>query len=111
MADDVHNFEKPSQTLPPELASSGRRCLSLAAEDTSAIAEKVLSVVCRPMRLDGNAMSVSASVGTAVYPDDAGNAESLMRNVDQAMYRAKEDGGARHQSYSDARASARGGAA
>lgn len=81
------------------------------AEDTSEIAEKVLSVVCRPIRLDGKAMNVSASVGTAVYPDDAGNAESLMRNVDQAMYRAKENGGARHQSYSDARASASGGAA
>jgi diguanylate cyclase (GGDEF)-like protein/PAS domain S-box-containing protein len=70
------------------------------AEDTEAIAEKVLETVGQPIRLGGRAMNVSVSVGTAVYPDDGESADALMRNVDLAMYHAKDSGGARHCSYS-----------
>lgn len=36
---------------------------------------------------------VSASIGISVFPEDGGEAETLVRNADSAMYRAIEDGG------------------
>ena len=45
-----------------------------------------------PVNLEGFAGSVGASIGVAVYPDDAPTAETLSTNADLAMYRAKREG-------------------
>jgi len=37
-------------------------------------------------------LSVTLSIGISLYPEDADNAESLVRNADTAMYKAQEDG-------------------
>jgi diguanylate cyclase (GGDEF)-like protein len=37
-------------------------------------------------------VSISASIGVAVYPNDAEDADQLMRYADQAMYKAKQKG-------------------
>ena len=44
---------------------------------------------------EGNAMSLSASAGVAIYPDHAGGAADLVRAADLAMHQAKRRGGAR----------------
>ncbi len=60
------------------------------------IAERISSDlnrrIARPIRLDDATVSISASIGIAVYPDDGSTAEDLMRNADRAMYRVKDSG-------------------
>ena len=46
----------------------------------------------RPLRIDDQTVTISASIGIAVYPDDGATAEALMRNADRAMYRVKDSG-------------------
>jgi EAL domain-containing protein (putative c-di-GMP-specific phosphodiesterase class I) len=46
-----------------------------------------------PFRLGDAELRVGASVGAALYPEDAGDAAGLHRHADSAMYRAKENGG------------------
>ncbi|HEY8566856.1 MAG TPA: EAL domain-containing protein [Beijerinckiaceae bacterium] len=46
----------------------------------------------RPMEINGVTLPVGASIGVAVFPDDAGTAEELLRNADLALYQAKEQG-------------------
>jgi diguanylate cyclase (GGDEF)-like protein/PAS domain S-box-containing protein len=58
----------------------------------SAIAHKILAAAVKPVMVAGQACNVTASVGIALYPADAADEKSLMRNADAAMYRAKELG-------------------
>jgi diguanylate cyclase (GGDEF)-like protein/PAS domain S-box-containing protein len=56
------------------------------------VAEKIRCLIAEPMMLDSHPMSVSASIGIALFPQDAGDFDTLCRAADQAMYRAKQDG-------------------
>lgn len=56
------------------------------------IANKVLSDLAKPIKLNGHVAYISASIGIALYPQDATNASDLLRNADQAMYDAKAKG-------------------
>jgi diguanylate cyclase (GGDEF)-like protein/PAS domain S-box-containing protein len=61
-------------------------------ENLSAIAQKVLAAVARPVQIEGRTLEVTASIGIACYPEDGDDPEILLRNADNAMYRAKELG-------------------
>jgi diguanylate cyclase (GGDEF)-like protein/PAS domain S-box-containing protein len=61
-------------------------------ENLSAIAQKVLAVVAHPVHIEGRTLEVTASIGIACYPEDGNDPEILLRNADNAMYRAKELG-------------------
>jgi len=56
------------------------------------IAKRVLDACRRPWPIDDHEFRVTASIGIAVYPADAEDAEGLIRNADAAMYRAKQQG-------------------
>jgi len=56
------------------------------------LAEKIRMAVREPMVVEGHALSVSCSLGVAVYPDDGTDEISLAKRADEAMYRAKERG-------------------
>ena len=71
-----------------------------AAEDIGAVAQKIIQTLTDPFLTEGNALIVSASIGISVYPDDAMDGETLMRNADMAMYFAKEHGRNNYQFYS-----------
>lgn len=60
--------------------------------DASAVAEKVLAACSQAVGVDTSALTISFSIGISVYPDDAIDAESLLRNADTAMYEAKMQG-------------------
>ena len=62
------------------------------AEDISVIAQKLLTSVARPLQVEGRALQITASIGIGTYPADGEDAETLLRNSDTAMYRAKEVG-------------------
>jgi diguanylate cyclase (GGDEF)-like protein len=60
-------------------------------DDASAVAEKVLAVLRRPVEIDGRVLSISASVGVTIA--NAGDdPETLLNHADAAMYRAKSGG-------------------
>jgi len=56
------------------------------------VASRILTAVSEPFILEGREVSVTASIGLATYPDDGGDAQTLMRNADIAMYQAKSMG-------------------
>jgi len=63
------------------------------------VAEKLLAAFADPFQLDGRTVFVTASIGMALYPDHGFGADTLLRNADVAMYRAKERGRNNHQWY------------
>lgn len=63
------------------------------------IVQSMLTLLNRPFALDGAQPSISASVGIALYPADAGGADELLRAADQAMYAAKQSGRNRYSYY------------
>ena len=72
------------------------------AVDAAKVAKKVLDVVRMPFELDGRELFVTSSLGISLYPDDGRDAETLVKNADAAMYRAKEQGRDLYQLYTPA---------
>jgi diguanylate cyclase (GGDEF)-like protein len=62
------------------------------AELALALAEKVREAVRQPYMVEARKLSVSCSIGVAIYPDDGTDEITLSKLADEAMYRAKEDG-------------------
>lgn len=65
------------------------------------ILQRILESIAQPVVLSGGEYSVSTSIGFAVYPRDGTTPMELMRNADEAMYRAKESGRNNFQPYSE----------
>ena len=59
-------------------------------DDAALVGQKILEALAVPFDLGGNEAFVTGSIGIAVYPGDGGDAETLLKNADMAMYRAKE---------------------
>ncbi|MEM9173221.1 MAG: EAL domain-containing protein [Pseudomonadota bacterium] len=59
----------------------------------------LLETIAEPFDVQGNEVYVTASVGIAIYPDDADNVIDLLRNADAALYAAKKAGGNRAMYY------------
>ena len=62
------------------------------ASDAAVMAAKMIAALARLGAGQGVASSVSASIGIAIYPEDASAPEELIRCADAAMYRAKRRG-------------------
>ncbi|HKJ95356.1 MAG TPA: EAL domain-containing protein [Gammaproteobacteria bacterium] len=56
------------------------------------VADKIMTALAPLIRFEGNTISCEASMGIAVYPVDARDADTLRRQADLAMYRAKREG-------------------
>ncbi len=56
------------------------------------IAENILHTLADPFTLGGEQAYVSASIGITLYPNDAKTIDGLLKNADQAMYAAKQQG-------------------
>jgi len=65
------------------------------------VAYKVRDVFTQPFALHTHQLSITPSIGIALYPDDAQDAELLLRNADIAMYHAKRTGTGTFQFYTD----------
>jgi diguanylate cyclase (GGDEF)-like protein len=63
-----------------------------APEAPGEVAQKIIDAVAQPYALEARELLLTASVGVAVMPADARDAQTLMRNADIAMYRAKSQG-------------------
>ena len=75
------------------------------AEDVPRRAQRLVSRLAKPHMIYGRVVSPGASVGVAVFPDDATGAGDLQRFADMALYRVKTQGGHRWSAFdSDLRA-------
>ena len=72
----------------------------------NAVAERVLNALVEPFVIHGHEVAISASVGTASFPNDGEDIETLLRGADVAMYQAKEAGGNGVRHFTEATGSA-----
>ncbi len=63
------------------------------------LVQKLMRSVQQPLEIRGHHFKPTASIGIALYPDDGIDAESLLKNADAAMYRAKSEGRNNYQFY------------
>jgi diguanylate cyclase (GGDEF)-like protein len=83
------DIEPPEVPADPEYARA-------AAE---VVAKKIRRTLRAPFVVSGVEIFVSASIGVSLYPDDAGDSETLLKHADTAMYRAKDAGRDCHALY------------
>jgi diguanylate cyclase (GGDEF)-like protein/PAS domain S-box-containing protein len=69
------------------------------AEDAALTADKILAALAVPHSVAGHELHVTTSIGISVYPADAKNGETLLKNADTAMYQAKEKGRNNYQFF------------
>jgi len=69
-------------------------------QDVVGIAQKFLEALTCPYLLNGQECHVTASIGISSCPDDSKDAQTLIKNANLAMYRAKERGKNNFQFYS-----------
>ncbi len=62
------------------------------AEDAAEGAQKIIAALARPHKLAGHELHISASIGISIYPDDGGDAETLLKCADIALYQVKDQG-------------------
>lgn len=71
-------------------------------DDVCKISQKIIDRVSEPLLLEGHEVFVTASIGISIFPDDGRDANTLIKNADIAMYRAKELGKNNYQLFSRA---------
>ena len=71
------------------------------AQDVQVIAGEILKLIEQPITIGKQIVSVSGSIGISIYPDDATDAQHLLRNADVAMYAAKKEGKNRYQYFTE----------
>ena len=69
------------------------------AADAEEVAQKLLAAIGAPVHADGRPLSVTPSIGIALYPGDADTPAELVKHADAAMYQAKARGRANYQYF------------
>jgi diguanylate cyclase (GGDEF)-like protein len=72
-----------------------------STQGVQVVAEKIIATLQAPFHVFDHEMHISASIGIAIFPDDAEETGLLLRNADAAMYRAKARGKGRFEFYSE----------
>lgn len=63
-----------------------------SATDADRVAEKILEVFKRPFAIDGRELTLTASIGISIFPEDGESQTELLQKADSAMYHSKEKG-------------------
>lgn len=71
-------------------------------DDALAVADRIGQAMRSPIRIDDRTLTLTASIGIAIHPDDGPDAETLLKHADTAMYHAKSTGRDNAQVYSAA---------
>lgn len=69
-------------------------------QDVSIFAEKILNAITEPLKIDEHTLSITFSIGISIYPHDGEDADTLLKNADIAMYKAKDKGKNNYQFFS-----------
>jgi len=68
-------------------------------ENSTMLARKVVDAFQNPFVIDGHKINITTSVGIAIYPENSEDADTLVKNADIAMYKAKDLGRNNYQRY------------
>jgi diguanylate cyclase (GGDEF)-like protein len=71
-------------------------------EDAAKIAQKIIETLKIPFSINEHELFVTTSIGISLFPIDGTDPETLVRNADTAMYRAKDQGRDNYQLYAPA---------
>ncbi len=69
------------------------------AQNAATVAQKILQAFAEPFAIDGQEITITASVGIGLYPADGDNPTQLLKNAESAMYGAKNAGRNTYQFY------------
>jgi diguanylate cyclase (GGDEF)-like protein/PAS domain S-box-containing protein len=69
-------------------------------EHAGHVAQKLLAALAEPFFVEQHEITLSASIGISIFPEDGRDTETLIKNADVAMYRAKKLGNSTHVFYS-----------
>jgi diguanylate cyclase (GGDEF)-like protein len=96
-------FEMPADTLISRLGGDEFvvLCQVNDALEARLIGQQLRRLLNRPIEVAEKSLSAGASIGVAVFPDDATNAEDLLKNADLALYHAKAEGRGRCRHFTD----------
>lgn len=61
-------------------------------EEISSVAQKIIDITSEPIPMKGRDLQVGCSIGISIFPKDGTGYDTLLKNADAAMYRAKENG-------------------
>ena len=61
-------------------------------QEVMLVADSIRQNIARPITLQNHELSLAVSIGVSMYPEDGDDYDTLLRNADAAMYRAKEAG-------------------
>ena len=70
-------------------------------EDAVLVAEKIIATLAQPIEVSGSSFTITPSIGISAYPAHGKDAETLLKNADIAMYRAKDSGRNGYQCYTE----------
>ncbi|MFN2461269.1 MAG: EAL domain-containing protein [Candidatus Velthaea sp.] len=73
-----------------------------SSEHAAALAERIIAAIDQAIEIEGYEQFLTTSVGISMYPNDGGDADTLMKHADVAMYRAKERGRNTYQFFTPA---------
>jgi diguanylate cyclase (GGDEF)-like protein len=68
-------------------------------EQATALAVQILQTITEPYDLEGRKIVIGTSIGITLAPQDAGDADTLIRNADLALYKAKSEGRNRYRFF------------
>lgn len=68
-------------------------------EHAAEVAGRIIEALNAPFEIKGHRLTVTPSIGIAVYPEDGDKADLLIKHADAAMYHAKEQGRNNYQFY------------
>ncbi|MBI5015315.1 MAG: EAL domain-containing protein [Deltaproteobacteria bacterium] len=71
-------------------------------QDAARVARRIFEALGQPFELASQEISVTGSIGIAIYPFDGEDGVSLLKNADTAMYHAKDQGRDNYQFYNEA---------
>ncbi|MEE9524244.1 MAG: GGDEF domain-containing protein [Thermodesulfovibrionales bacterium] len=71
-------------------------------KDILMVLEKILDIIKQPIEIKGEEVVVGISIGVSIFPDDGNDSDTLLKNADTAMYRAKSEGNNNFQLYTQA---------
>jgi len=69
--------------------------------DVAHIAQKVIDAIGQPAEINGHEVVVGCSIGIAIYPQAGRDADTLLKNADMAMYKAKQTEGSSYRFFTE----------
>ena len=97
-------FEMPADTVIARLGGDEFVVLCEGIKDAfeaRLIGQQLRRLLNRPIEVGEKSLIAGASIGVAVFPDDATDAEDLLKNADLALYHAKAEGRGRCRHFTD----------